>query len=176
MYTVDGDDSVRSCEKLPQSSIGAPLPVLLSDECSTLVAYLIEEPDPMWDGTTTRVVASESEGELIAIVRFVRPRAHLFGPPNDEAFAGHPLASRGLTPYGSFEVLRSSWIRRLERMNSVHPYHRAAAFASLRHFILSFHDSTLECIAHDVELVETTRGSIHQAVARMAALIANPDG
>jgi hypothetical protein len=36
--------------------------------------------------------------------------AHLFGPPNDEAFSGHPLASRGLQPYRITEVKHSSWI------------------------------------------------------------------
>ena len=32
-------------------------------------------------------------------------------------------------------------------MNSVHPYHRTERFEALHHFILTFHDSTFECIA-----------------------------
>ncbi len=71
----------------------------------------------------------------------------MFGPPNDEAFAGHPLASRGLQPYGAFEVLASSWIRQLERMNAVHRHHDPEDFAVYRHIVLAFHDSTFECIA-----------------------------
>jgi hypothetical protein len=37
--------------------------------------------------------------------------AHMFGPPNDEAFPGHPLAERGLTPYAFFVIQNSSWLR-----------------------------------------------------------------
>lgn len=172
MYTVDGKDTVRALEGLPQSSIGAPLPVVLSDDHSTFIAYLIAERDPNWDGTTCRVVGPQSDGEPVAIVRFTRRSTLMFGPPNDEAFAGHPLASRGLEPYGAFEVLNSSWIRTLERMNSVHPYHRAEAYDQLRHFVLTFHDSTFECVACGVEVVELFRGSVNDAVLKMAKLLA----
>ena len=74
-------------------------------------------------------------------------RSFMFGAPNDEAFAGHPLASRGLHPYGAFEVRSSSWIRQLERMNSVHPFHKPERFQRLKHFVFAFHDSTFECVA-----------------------------
>ncbi len=43
-----------------------------------------------------------------AVISFRRHRAFTFGPPNDEAFSGHPLASRGLHPYGAFEMQHSS--------------------------------------------------------------------
>jgi hypothetical protein len=61
--------------------------------------------------------------------------------------------SRGLAPYGEFEVVASSWIRSLERMNRVHPRHDAARFAELRHFIFTFHDKTFECVAKGVSVV-----------------------
>jgi hypothetical protein len=93
------------------------------------------------------------------LVRFTRPIAHMFGPPNDEAFAGHPLAQRGLEPYSVFEVHQSSWIRALERMNSVHPRHRPEAYARYKHFVFAFHDSVFECIAEGFEL-SAYRGSV----------------
>jgi hypothetical protein len=34
---------------------------------------------------------------------------NLFGPPNDEAIAGHPLSDRGLYPFGVFQVDRYRW-------------------------------------------------------------------
>jgi hypothetical protein len=86
-------------------------------------------------------------GEPVALVSFTQPYAHMFGPPNDEAFSGHPLASRGLRPYSVSEIRESSWIRRLERMNAVHPYHKPERFADYRHFVFAFHDTTFECIA-----------------------------
>ena len=171
MYQVDGRDRVVELPDFPQSSIGAPCPMVLSDEFATVVAFYVEEADPAWDGTSVRVVGPDSLDEKIAIVRFDRCSASLFGPPNDEAFAGHPLASRGLGPYSAVVVESSSWIRGLDRMNSVHPHHRPEASDSLRHFILSFHDSVFECVAKGYT-VELCKGSVHSALPRMAELLA----
>ena len=169
MYTVDSQDSVHELTGLPQSSVGAPLPWVLADEHAVVVAYICEQHGESRDGTTANVVNSESSSEEIAIVRFAC-YAHFFGPPNDEAFRGHPLAERGLEPYGSFRVEDSSWIRHLERMNSVHPYHDRRRFAELHHYILSFHDSIFECVA-DSFRVETRNASLRSCLPRMAELI-----
>ncbi len=69
------------------------------------------------------------------------------GAPNEEAIAGHPLSDRGLEPFAAFEIKQSSWIRQLEKLNSVHPYHDRERFLeSKRHFVFVFHDSTFECL------------------------------
>jgi hypothetical protein len=152
MYTVDDRDAPLERKDVPQSSIGAPCPMLLVSESVLNLAYYLEERDAGWDGTSVRVVGQETQGEPCALVRFRHSIAHMFGPPNDEAFAGHPLAERGLEPYAVFEVENSSWLRTLERMNSVHPYHRAERYAIYKHFIFAFHDSVFECIAEGFEL------------------------
>ncbi len=173
MYQVDDLDTVIELRDLPQSSIGAPIPIVVQDEFRTTVAYYVERRDPNWDGTTVRVVGKNSTAERVAIVTFDTD-ATMFGPPSDEAFSGHPLAARGLTPYGFFEILDSSWIRRLERMNSVHPSHNKARFlARYRHFVLSFHDSTFECIATGFELVGTRQGSVLDAIAESIERLAD---
>ena len=165
MYQVDRKDKVKELDDLPQSSVGAPIPMIVEDEHHTFVAYYAEQRDPDWDGTAVRVRGPDSDDGTVAIVKF-SSYATMFGPPNDEAFAGHPLAARGLRPYGFFEVLNSSWIRGLERMNSVHPQHDKAGFlARYRHFVLSFHDTTLECVASRFELVESQTGSVIDAAA-----------
>lgn len=87
-----------------------------------------------------------------AIVRFVHPQTHMFGWPNDEAINGHPLHKNGLDAYSAYEVLNSPWVKQLEQRNSVHPRHRAGAYLKLPHYILTFHDSTLECIARSFEV------------------------
>ncbi len=135
MYDVDGSDTVIRVTELPQSDVGAPMPALAAAEHHLEVGY----------------IARPRGEEKIAVVRFGRPYAHFFGPPNDEAFEGHPLAGRGLEPYGAFRIEASSWIRRLERINSVHEYHRPEAFAELTHFVLTFHDKTFECVAVSFE-------------------------
>jgi hypothetical protein len=87
-----------------------------------------------------------------------------FGPPNDEAFNGHPLYKKGLKPYGVYEIKNSTWIGYFEKMNSVHPYHKKEYFERYKHFIFSFHDTTLEVIAEHYE-IETINGSIKKAIS-----------
>ncbi len=109
-------------------------------------------------------------GEDLVAVKFDSPRAHDLGGPNDEALHGHPLFERGLDAYGIYEVLGSSWIRAMERMNSVHPRHRPERFASLRHFIFTFHDVTFECVAAGVRQTLTFRrgeGDIDKVLERL---------
>lgn len=171
MYVIDGRDRVVELNGLPPSNAGAPCPVVLAAEHFLVVAFFLEDTAADWDGTSVRVLGPDSLGEPSATVRFERPYAHFFGPPNDEAFSGHPLAKRGLHPYGAFEVLGSSWIRALERMNSVHPYHRPERFAELRHFVLSFHDSTFECVAKSY-CHELGNGPLTELIARHAARLA----
>jgi len=113
------------------------MPVLLADDFTLLLCYEMA-PD---------------NAELAAIT-FMHPVAHYLGPPNDEAIEGHPLASRGLTAYGIFEVLSSSWIRSLDDMNRVHPLHNPKRFSTLRHFVFTFHDATFEIIADGIDAVK----------------------
>ena len=129
---------------------------------------MIDELAPLTDGVP-------EDGETMAVVRFVGCRAHMFGPPNDEAFAGHPLAGRGLRPYGAFLVQNSSWLRGLERMNAVHPRHNPERFRELKHFVLTFHDSTFECIARGAEpFPRYTRTAL--MVRRMTMLLKQAPG
>ena len=134
---------------MPQSSVGAPCPLVLAGENSLQLAYYLEEDrlEFEWHNAPVRPGRPNGTSELCALVTFDRAYAHMFGPPNDEAFSGHPLASRGLQPYSVFEVEGSSWLRQLMQMNTVHPYHKDEQFSGFRHLVFSFHDSTFECIA-----------------------------
>ncbi len=127
-----------------------------------VVVYYREEPRAPVDGKTVRVVSPNSDDQQIAAVKFRGFQAQYFGAPNDEAFEGHPLAARGLEPYGAFEVLNSSWIRALSRMNEVHSNHSDDMFRRLRHFVLTFHDTTFECVARDFT-VRRGEGSLRAA-------------
>src|SRR6185503_4547771 len=128
MYSVDKRDKVVELDGMPQSSVGAPLPVVLSDEFRALLVYIVQDTAPDWDGTSVRIVDPGTPGEPLALVEFNGYWSYMFGGPNDEAFHGHPLATRGLHPYGAFQIENSSWIRQLEKMNSVHPSHKPERF------------------------------------------------
>lgn len=142
-------DILIELTELPQPLPGAPQPVVFADEHRIVLAY--------W----------EKDSDSIAVVRFQGPCFHQFGPPNEEAIAGHPLASRGLYPCGVFQVKHSSLVQELERRNRVHQYHDPQRFDDLSHYIFTFHDSTFECVAESilarVEQARTGRGPEHQA-------------
>jgi len=93
MYPVDERDKVIELEDVPQSSVGAPLPIVLSDEFKILLAYIAEESFPRWDGTTVRKVGADTPSESLALAEFESYWSYMFGAPNDEAFCGHPLAA-----------------------------------------------------------------------------------
>jgi len=169
MYVIDHHDSIATLRDVPPPDVGAPLPAVLASETELDLVYLVSEPDPHWDGSYAATVAVDSEGKPVARVRFQNPYAHMFGPPNDEAFSGHPLASRGLAPYAAWEVRASSWIRQLARMNAVHPSHDPKRFERYRHFIFAFHDTTFECIAASY-VITIERGSVASVAAAVPAL------
>src|SRR5262249_6740066 len=119
---------------------GAPMPLIFAAEHKLILVYEVAPA-----------------GDDVTILSFLRPYAHSFGPPNDEALHGHPLYRLGLKPYGHFEVISSPWARGLERMNRVHPYHDPSRFDALRHFVFTFHDRLFECLALDVTTIATIR-------------------
>jgi hypothetical protein len=86
----------------------------------------------------------------VALVEFPGCVCTQFGYPDDEALEGHPLYSSVLDAYALFEVSNSSWIKRLEQQNRV-AFPQTSSW-NIRHFIITFHDSTFECLAIDLVL------------------------
>lgn len=164
MYTIDELDRVIEAQDAPQPDSGASLPFVMSDEHRVLLAYMASELDEAVS-SMVKIITTDSPG-YVALVEFARPCAHMFGPPNDETFLGHPLAERGLRPYGVFEVKDSSWTRQLARMNKSHRQHSQNRYADLRHYIFSFHDSTFECIANSLA-VNLREGSLRDVMFEM---------
>jgi hypothetical protein len=86
-----------------------------------------------------------------------------FGYPNDEALSGHPLYEQGLSNYSCFEVLDSSWRSRVQAQNLVAFPTSGSIFSSARHFAITFHDTTFECLADDLRW-EWVEGSTESAL------------
>ena len=162
MYPVDEKDRVVELDDVIQSDAGAPSPVVMSSERVLVLAYRIQRKPYVFDG---RVLTDEDIANMrsrVALVEFEMYSAYMFGPPNDEAFHGHPLFSRGLRPYGAYEVKSSSWVRQLERMNSVHSAHKPGSYETLHHYVFAFHDSTFECVADGYRVTELVGADVLQ--------------
>jgi len=131
--------------------------------------YLVNEPDPAWDGTYVTVKDPASEGsEPLAIVEFEWCYAHKFGGPNDEVAAGHTLYGRGLQWYRAHEVINSRWLAAEQAINRVHSGYRPESWTKRKHYLLTFHDECFECLA-DGYKVQLARCSFREAVDGVVA-------
>jgi hypothetical protein len=131
-------DEVTKLEVPWLPDAGAPQPHLFAgDTGPAIVVY-----------RTSSLAPSDDE---FAVLRFPMCEIVKFGYPNDEALPGHPLYLKGLTHYGLFEVLDSSWMKTLAEQNLVSFPNPDPSATSGRHFVVTFHDSTLECIAEGIE-------------------------
>lgn len=126
--------------------IGAPLPTLLQSDQKTLLFFLLPDAN-----------------DHIGKIDFDWCWSTSFGAPSDETFEGHPLHGSGFEPYNAMEVVGSSWISELRKIDSVHRSHDPTAYGSAKHFIFPFHDTTFECVARSFT-VSRVQGKLSDAV------------
>jgi hypothetical protein len=140
----------------PQPDAGTPNPKVVADEQGLVLYY------------------KASTGHHV-LVTFRGCSTFTFGAPNDEALNGHPLYGHGLKFYSVHRVINSDWIQEMERRNSVHPRHDKARFVEgLIHYIITFHDSTFECLTRENQFTATRREvftSFDEARDRLSVII-----
>ncbi len=159
----------RVIEWKPQWNIGAPLPQVFANGHRTYLTYLIDTPDPNWDGTYTTLIDNTSDNSFpIAIVTFIRPNSHRFGIVNDEAANGHPLYNKGLEVYRAHIIENSNWIEELKSIHKIHPYFSDKHWVDYKHFFLFFHDEIFEIIAKDfkIEVINSTFKNVAVELAK----------
>lgn len=105
------------------------------------------------------------KAQLTAIVTFENCMQSVFGYPNDEAYGHDPRGPAGDEPgYGFYEVLDSTWPRRLIDYNRhAFPDRTPAHYADYHHYFIGCHDSSGEFLA-DGMTIEVTGGSYDDAV------------
>ncbi len=111
-----------------------------------------------------------SGSNVVAIVKFQSCRISRFGYPNDEALPGHPLFKFGLGYYDAFEVKQSPWEHEVRLQNRV--MFPNFDMPKRRHFVITFHDSTFECVAESAT-AELSNESYSSAVSRIVGAFAN---
>lgn len=163
-----GEEYAVPCDLGVSWDTGAPLPHLLCSGDRTFLIFLLNEPNPAWDGTYV-TIKDPASGVLepLALVEFQSATVK-FGSPNDEVIHGHPLHGKGLMPYGAHYVVNSRWARELEEINKVHARFDPDRWKEVKHYLFAFHDETFECLAlsHQVELYRTSMRELVESVAR----------
>jgi hypothetical protein len=149
----------RVIDWTPNWDTGAPMPQVFSNGHKTFLIYLLNEPDPKWNGTYVTMIDNTSDSNYpLALVEFIRPDTHRFGIVNDEAGIGHPLYGKGLEFYSAHIIENSTWKDELKTIHKVHPYFNNNMWTDKKHFLLFFHDEMFEIIAQDfkIEIYKTT--------------------
>ena len=145
---------------------GEPRPHLLLNDNRTFLLYYLRETDRQPEGGFRLVrLTAHPESRRLAVLTFDRCLCTKMGTPNDEVLQGHPLYGKGLD-YSAMVVHNSTWLKELEAINAVHNQYRPESWQGLKHYILPFHDSTFECVAHGVT-VETHLKSLAELLSEI---------
>jgi len=128
------------------------MPQVFTNGHKTYLVYLINTPDPSWDGTYVTMIDNTSDTTYpLALVEF-SGSTFRFGIANDEVFSGLPLWEKGLEGYRAHIIENSSWIEELKNINKVHPRYNEDHWKDEKHYALLFHDEIFEIIAKDYKL------------------------
>jgi hypothetical protein len=146
---------------------GTPRPVLLSG-LRTFVAFDLSVRGPLFDGANPTVRDPQAD-HGIGIVEFKRMTSVNLGSPNDEALRGHPLWGSGLEFYSAHEVKNSPWIAGLMEVDHAHEHFDESQWTGRRHFMLTFHDETLECVAKWTITRTAPGATMPEVLARLSA-------
>ncbi|MEM8945461.1 MAG: hypothetical protein AAGD11_09770 [Planctomycetota bacterium] len=167
MYSVGSDERLLEIEKIPACDIGAPLPSVVATEHYTALCYIAKQPPPEgWHGQYTNLVSHDSPDSPVILVEFRICADTRFGWfPDENTCGNHPLSPKGLQPYSAYEVANSSWVKELARLEAGN---RDRSLLSMHHYVLTFHDTTFECVA-DSFAVRTHMGSVQDALANIVA-------
>jgi hypothetical protein len=145
---------------------GTPRPVLLSG-LRTFAAFYLSARDPL-SGGTNRVRDPQAD-HGIGVVEFKRMTSLKIGSPDDEILRGHPLWGSGLEFYGAHEVKNSPWVTELMEADRAHEHFDESQWTGRRHFMLTFHDETLECIAKWTITRTAPGATLPEVLARLSA-------
>ncbi len=126
---------------------GAPMPhiSLTTDREDLMCAYIVSE------GT----IEAPSKEEY-AVVVFRGITQFTFGYPNDEILGEHPLYPLGISFYAFNIIENSPYLHELGRRNATVFPGSENHFIKRKHFLVSFHDETLEVVCRDIDFLGRT--------------------
>jgi hypothetical protein len=134
------DDKVVLLDSVPHPAADAAEPFIVASDRRVILAYPIAEAD------FERFGPFDPDDDPFCTVLFPDCVFHRLGPPGDNDLEIHPLASQGLLGHSVHEVVNSSLAAEIAELAS-------AAGLAPRHFVVTFQDSTFECVASDFTVI-----------------------
>lgn len=130
------EDHVVLLDSVPRPAADAAEPFIVASDRRVILAYPIAESD------FERFGPFDSDDDPFCTVLFPDAVFHRLGPPGDLDLEIHPL---GLSGYSVHEVMNSSLAAEISAVGQHGP--------AQRHFVITFQDSTFECVASDYTVV-----------------------
>jgi hypothetical protein len=133
------EEQVLLLDSVPHPAADAAEPFIVASDRRVILAYPIAESD------FERFGPFDPDDDPFCAVLFPDTVFHRLGPPGDGDLEIHPLASQGLAAFAAQEVINSSLVDELSAVSLPE--------LAKRHFVITFLESTFECIASDYTLV-----------------------
>lgn len=140
--------------------VGVPAPTIISNDSNLYLMFYSNGEDISTEALQER---NSVYDRGIYILKFNLFLNYKFGMPSNEIIIGHPYSKLGLQPYSFYQLEDSDWIKKLMKIDSVHPYYDKKKWVIYKHYILTFHDNMFECIAKDFEISEESSSVYKQA-------------
>jgi len=122
----------------------APLPhMLCGGNRAFILFYLERELSPNNNGQPISVSSRDPSQASLGMVELIGVYGICNDGPNDEGLDQHRLYGKGLTFYSAHEVYNSRW--KEERSESA---------AQSHHYVFTFQDETIECLAQSLRVEE----------------------
>src|ERR1700761_453998 len=134
-YASQQEDQVVLLDSAPRPAADAADPFIVASDCRVILTYPIAESD------FERFGPFDPDDDPFCAVLFSDTVFHRLGPPGDTDLAIHPLAAQGLRGYAVHEVVNSSLCAEIAAVPAIAP--------AKRHFVITFLESTFECVASD---------------------------
>ncbi|MFM0339000.1 hypothetical protein [Paraburkholderia fungorum] len=139
LESLQQEDQVVLLDAVPHPAVDAAEPFIVASDRRVILSYPIAECD------FERFGPFDPDDDPFCAVLFPDAVFHRLGPPGGDDLDIHPLALQGLNAYSVHEVINSSLAAEISGFVSSVP--------AQRHFIITFQDSTFECVASDYTVV-----------------------
>jgi hypothetical protein len=140
------EDLVVLLDDVPHPAADAAEPFLVSSGQRVILAYPIAESD------FERFGPFDSDDDPFCTVLFPDAAFYRLGPPGNGELEIHPLAAQGLLGYSVHEVMNSSLAAEIPAAGEPAAATNSTS-AAHRHFVVTFNESTFECVASDYTVV-----------------------
>lgn len=167
--TLPDDIEFSYLNDVPVCNYGAPCPMVVSSEHNLVLAYYVDRPRPEFDGTNPKSMSIHTDDEPCAAIIFDWVRDFRFGPPDEEECFYYRKYIKDFRPGEAYVTNMATWVTSVG-LSKTKIY--KLSYPDDKHFIFTFHDTTVEVIAEGFR-VDTDTCSVHSMIARKLRELGN---